>query len=193
MLRGKAKVYHENTFTKLDTKINLHKITNEIGSCEQKEMVKERKNKDKADRATVEQVLDERTRRILLKLINNEIVSQINGCISTGKEANVYHAINNNTKKEYAIKIYKTSILVFKDRDRYVEGQFRFRRGYCSSNPRKMVSMWAQKQLRNLKRMQGVVRSPVGLLVKSNVLVMDFIGKEMMNAPRLKDAQIRGV
>lgn len=75
MLRGKAKVYHENTFTKLDTKINLHKITNEIGSCEQKEMVKERKNKDKADRATVEQVLDERTRRILLKLINNEIVS----------------------------------------------------------------------------------------------------------------------
>jgi RIO kinase 1 len=57
-----------------------------------------------------------------LKLLNNEIVTEINGCLSTGKEANVYHAINNTTKKEYAIKIYKTSILVFKDRDRYVEG-----------------------------------------------------------------------
>lgn len=30
------KNYHENTFTKLDTKINLHKINNEIGECEQK-------------------------------------------------------------------------------------------------------------------------------------------------------------
>lgn len=80
-----------------------------------------------------------------MKLLNNDIVSEINGCISTGKEANVYHAINNTTKKEYAIKIYKTSILIFKDRDRYVEGEFRFRRGYCSSNPRKMVTMWAEK------------------------------------------------
>lgn len=138
----------------------------------------------------MEQVLDERTRRILLKLINNEVVTEINGCISTGKEANVYHAVNNATKKEYAIKIYKTSILIFKDRDRYVEGEFRFRRGYCSSNPRKMVAMWAEKELRNLKRMEGVIASPVGLLVKSNVLVMDFVGKEMKNAPRLKDAEI---
>jgi hypothetical protein len=56
--RGKTKIYHENTFTKLDTKINLHKINTEIGSCEQKELTKEKKNKDKADRATVEQVLD---------------------------------------------------------------------------------------------------------------------------------------
>lgn len=156
-------------------------------------MIKEKRNKDKADRATVEQVLDERTRRILIKLINNEIVHEINGCLSTGKEANVYHAINNITKKQYAIKIYKTSILVFKDRDRYVEGEFRFRRGYCSSNPRKMVSMWAEKELRNLKRMEGVIVSPVGLLVKSNVLVMDFIGKDMKNAPRLKDADIKGI
>lgn len=115
-------------------------------------MVKEKKNKDKADRATVEQVLDERTRKILLKFLNNETVHEINGCLSTGKEANVYHSINNVTKKEYAIKIYKTSILVFKDRDRYVSGEFRFRRGYCASNPRKMVAKWAEKEFRNLKR-----------------------------------------
>jgi RIO kinase 1 len=51
-----------------------------------------------------------------------------------------------------------------------------------------MVSMWAEKELRNLKRMEGVICSPVGLLVKSNVLVMDFVGKDLKNAPRLKDA-----
>lgn len=48
--------------------------------------------------------------------------------------------------------------------------------------------MWAEKELRNLKRMEEVIPSPVGLLVKSNVLVMDFLGKDMINAPRLKDA-----
>lgn len=74
-----------------------------------------------------------------------------------------------------------------------MEGEFRFRRGYCSSNPRKMVAMWAEKELRNLKRMEGVIPCPVGLLVKSNVLVMDFVGEDMKNAPRLKDAEVEGV
>ena len=42
---------------------------------------------------------------------------QVNGCISTGKEANVYHA--NSKDGDMAVKIYKTSILVFKDRERH--------------------------------------------------------------------------
>ena len=72
--------------------------------------------------------------------------------MSTGKEANVYHAFAPLKAKEFAIKIYKTSILIFKDREKYVEGEFRFRRGHCKSNPRKMVKMWAEKEFRNLKR-----------------------------------------
>lgn len=51
------------------------------------------KTKDKADRATAEQVMDPRTRMILFKLLNRGTLKQIDGCISTGKEANVYHAI----------------------------------------------------------------------------------------------------
>ncbi|KAG3118677.1 hypothetical protein PI124_g18579, partial [Phytophthora idaei] len=43
------------------------------------------------DRATTEQVLDPRTRMILYKMLNHGIVTEINGCLSTGKEANVYH------------------------------------------------------------------------------------------------------
>ena len=49
--------------------------------------------KDKADRATAEQVMDPRTRMILFKLLNRGSIKHIDGCISTGKEANVYHAI----------------------------------------------------------------------------------------------------
>lgn len=57
--------------------------------------------------------------------------------MSTGKEANVYYAVCADGS-DAALKIFKTSILVFRDRDQYVNGEFRFQR-YCKSNPRKMV------------------------------------------------------
>lgn len=69
--------------------------------------------------------MDTRTRLILYRLLQKGIFSSIDGCISTGKEANVYHAKNGETKS-LALKVYKTSILIFKDRDRYVTGEFRW-------------------------------------------------------------------
>jgi len=75
-----------------------------------------------------------------------------------------------------ALKIYKTSILIFKDRDRYVTGEYRFRRGY-SRNPRKMVRLWAEKEMRNLKRLVVAgIYCPEPVEVKENVLVMKFLG-----------------
>ncbi|KAJ3079129.1 Serine/threonine-protein kinase RIO1 [Rhizoclosmatium hyalinum] len=148
-------------------------------------------HKDKADRATVEQVLDPRTRIILFKMLNNQTLSQVNGCISTGKEANVYHASTPDGQHR-AIKVYKTSILVFKDRDRYVTGEFRYRNGYAKSNPRKMVKMWAEKEMRNLKRLVVAgIPCPEPLLLRMHVLVMGFLGdKNGWASPRLKDAVI---
>lgn len=141
------------------------------------------------DRATVEQVLDPRTRLILFKLLSQGLISEINGCVSTGKEANVYHARRPNGTS-LAIKIYKTSILVFKDRDRYVSGEYRFRSGYSRSNPRKMVKLWAEKEMRNLKRLhQAGLPVPDPVLLRLHVLVMDFLGdEEGWPSPRLRDA-----
>ncbi|KAG9062837.1 Serine/threonine-protein kinase RIO1 [Linnemannia hyalina] len=149
------------------------------------------KNTDKSDRATSDQVLDPRTRIILFKMLNRNIIYEVNGCISTGKEANVYHA-RTETGEHRAIKIYKTSILVFKDRDRYVSGEYRFRHGYNKSNPRKMVKIWAEKEMRNLKRIhQAGIPSPEPLVLRMHVLVMGFLGdKNGWAYPRLKDAQI---
>jgi len=65
----------------------------------------------------------------------------------------VYHA-STPDGRSLAIKVFKTSILVFKDRDRYVSGDFRFRNGYGKNNPRKMVKTWAEKEMRNLIRMK---------------------------------------
>lgn len=140
------------------------------------------------DRATVEQVLDPRTQLILFKLVAQGTLSSIHGCVSTGKEANVYHAFG-DAGQDIAIKVYKTSILVFKDRDRYVSGEYRFKNGYSKRNPRKMVKVWAEKEMRNLRRLATAgLPAPEALLVRQNVLVMSFIGHDGEAAPRLKDA-----
>ncbi|KAK6543954.1 protein kinase rio1 [Orbilia ellipsospora] len=153
------------------------------------------RNTDKADRATTELVLDPRTRMILLKAINKGILESVNGCLSTGKEANVYHAVGGELEhpgRQIAIKIYKTSILVFKDRDRYVSGEYRFRHGYQKSNNRQMVKLWAEKEMRNLKRIYTAgIPSPEPLHLKLHVLFMEFLGNdEGWPSPRLKDATI---
>ncbi|KAL4859577.1 Serine/threonine-protein kinase RIO1 [Chlorella vulgaris] len=145
------------------------------------------RSKDRSDRATVEQVLDPRTRMVLFKMLNRGLFSEINGCVSTGKEANVYHA-SAPDGAEMAIKVYKTAILVFKDRDRYVVGDSRFQR-YCKSNPRKMVKLWAEKEMRNLARLHAAgIPSPKPLQLRMHVLVMEFLGTDGVAAPRLKDA-----
>jgi len=96
-------------------------------------------------------------------------------CPLSNTQANVYHALT-PSKTHLAVKIYKTSILVFKDRDRYVTGEHRFRRGY-SKNPRKMVKLWAEKEMRNLRRLNAAgIRSPEPVEVRENVLVMSLIG-----------------
>ncbi|KAM3385341.1 hypothetical protein ACQJBY_009310 [Aegilops geniculata] len=148
------------------------------------------RNHEKADRATVEQAIDPRTRMVLFKMLNRGDFNNINGCISTGKEANVYHATKIDGQ-ELATKVYKTSVLVFKDRDRYVQGDYRFRYGYFKHNPRKMVKTWAEKEMRNLKRVRAAkIRCPKPLLQKLHVLAMEFIGKGGWAAPRLKDAAL---
>jgi hypothetical protein len=46
-------------------------------------------------------------RLILFKLLNSGFISQIDGCLSTGKEANVYYAAGKvNEGKEYAVKVH---------------------------------------------------------------------------------------
>ncbi|KAJ9633429.1 uncharacterized protein PV06_06775 [Exophiala oligosperma] len=155
------------------------------------------KGKDKSDRATSEQVLDPKTRRILFQMINSGIVSEINGTISTGKEANVYHAVaasddpDSQPDTHVAIKVYKTSILVFKDREKYVTGEFRFRKGFNKSDNRAMVKLWAEKEMRNLKRIHAAgIPCPEPLYLRRHVLGMSFVGDSKGKAaPRLKDVE----
>ncbi|KFV64816.1 Serine/threonine-protein kinase RIO1 [Dryobates pubescens] len=186
----------DKALRKFEHKINLDKLNFDdsvINRVTEKSRQKEAdmyRIKDKSDRATVEQVLDPRTRMILFKMLTRGVIVEINGCISTGKEANVYHASTANGENR-AIKIYKTSILMFKDRDKYVSGEFRFRHGYCKGNPRKLVKTWAEKEMRNLIRLNTAqIPCPEPIMLRSHVLVMGFIGKGDRPAPLLKNAQL---
>ncbi|EXJ54520.1 Atypical/RIO/RIO1 protein kinase [Cladophialophora yegresii CBS 114405] len=156
-----------------------------------------RRDRDKSERATAEQVLDPKTRLILFQMIQKGIVSEIYGTISTGKEANVYHAVSipEDAAQEdthVAIKVYKTSILVFKDREKYVTGEFRFRKGFRTGDNRAMVKLWAEKEMRNLKRIHAAgIPCPEPLYLRRHVLGMSFVGngKKGKAAPRLKDVE----
>ncbi|EDO07250.1 RIO1 serine/threonine kinase family protein [Babesia bovis T2Bo] len=88
-----------------------------------------------------------------------------------------------------AIKVYKTSILVFKDRSRYIEGEFRFRNAYVGNkNPRKMVAQWAEKEFRNLRRIAlSGLYCPAPIALKDHILVMDLILNGDSVAPKLEN------
>uniref|UniRef100_A0A7N8YLU3 Serine/threonine-protein kinase RIO1 n=1 Tax=Mastacembelus armatus TaxID=205130 RepID=A0A7N8YLU3_9TELE len=173
----------DKALSKYEHKINLDKLNYADSVINKVTTMQKQKDADMY-------VLDPRTRMILFKMLSRGVISEINGCISTGKEANVYHA-STSASDSRAIKIYKTSILLFKDRDKYVSGEFRFRHGYCKGNPRKMVRTWAEKEMRNLIRLQTAgVPSPEPLLLRSHVLLMSFIGKDNMPAPLLKSASL---
>lgn len=176
-----------STLSKHAAKIRLDDVKNEQG-----------RDKDKADRATSEQVLDQRTRMILLQMINKGVVSEIHGAISTGKEANVYGAVAHpqldGPTVHRAVKVYKTAILSFKDRERYITGEHRFKSGAEKGNSRKMVKLWAEKEFRNLRRIHAAgIPCPEPIQLKLHVLVMDFLGDRRGWAyPRLRDATITG-
>jgi len=207
-----------------NSRINLnssHKVSNAVSKMHHMESSKKKSHTGRDDRATSEQCLDPRTRLILFRMLSNGFLELIDGCLSTGKEANVYYAkagrvksaaaflagdmsvtTNSTTSQnvtfapllspditEYAIKIYKTSILVFKDRDKYVSGEHRWRKGYCKSNPRKMVKVWAEKEMRNYRRIHAAgIRCPAPILLKSHVLIMEFLGTNGWPSPRIRDA-----
>ncbi|EAW14317.1 serine/threonine-protein kinase RIO1 [Aspergillus clavatus NRRL 1] len=188
-----------NTYASVDDQVKSltrHATKIKLDNMQSGLAVRGERGGDRADRATSEQVLDPRTRMILLQMINRNIVSEIHGCLSTGKEANVYHAIwypdgEEETQQHRAIKVYKTSILVFKDRDKYVTGEFRFRQGYNKSNNRAMVKLWAEKEMRNLRRIYAAgIPCPEPINLRLHVLVMGFVGNSKgLPAPRLKDVE----
>ena len=93
---------------------------------------------------------------MLNKFYTSETIQPISTeVISSGKEAYVYYTTNIEKTKEYALKVYKTRVLQFKDREDYISGEYRFKdKGKNTrTNPHKLIKAWAEKEFRNLHRL----------------------------------------
>src|SRR4030067_157344 len=139
-----------------------------------------------AERATLEEVFDQSTRMVIYHFLTSGVLDELHGVVNAGKEARVY---SGKTKdgKDFAIKIYLTSSAEFKKGMlKYIEGDYRFKG--VKRDTRSLIFTWAQKEFRNLEQaFRAKVRVPKPVAVKNNVLVMEFIGKDGVNAPSLKE------
>ncbi|XP_066921115.1 serine/threonine-protein kinase RIO3-like [Clytia hemisphaerica] len=149
---------------------------------------------EKQEHSTHEKALDEKSRLILYKMVNNGTLDSISGIVSTGKEAVVIHARGGQSENgplpsECALKIFKTTLNEFKTREKYIKDDHRFRDRYSKQNPRKIIKLWAEKEFRNLNRMQEAgIPCPKVVCLRKHILVMTFVGADQKPAPKLKDA-----
>ncbi|MFX1574653.1 MAG: serine protein kinase RIO [Promethearchaeota archaeon] len=136
-------------------------------------------------RATIESVFDERTVFQLNKILVNGPLERIEGIISSGKEANVYLAYDQEGF-EIAVKIYKIDSNTSRWMRKYIIGDPRFKK--IPHNTSKIIYLWASKEFKNLKRAYKAGLSvPKPVFIKNNILLMEYIGFESIPAPILKD------
>jgi RIO kinase 1 len=118
--------------------------------------------------------------------MNKGVIHEIHGVVKAGKESRVYWG-KDKDGKELAIKIYLTVSAEFrKGMLKYIEGDPRFKG--LRRDTRSLVFAWAQKEFKNLEQATAAkVRVPKPIAVKNNVLVMEFIGKNGISAPSMKE------
>ncbi|MGZ4864596.1 MAG: serine protein kinase RIO [Halobacteriota archaeon] len=133
-----------------------------------------------------EEVFDERTLKVLYHLASSGLIQALGGVISTGKEANVFHAFGPD-KRELAIKVYRIKTSDFKAMQDYILGDHRFT--HVKKTKKDVVFAWTKKEFRNLTRAFNVrVRVPEPVKYRDNVLIMEFMGKNGIAFPLLKQA-----
>jgi RIO kinase 1 len=179
---GKEEEYEEDFENSITDNMNTS-----IDDLEKKQIDNKRiKDIDESKkRATLESVFDERTIFQLNKLLANGPLDRIEGIISAGKEANVYLAYDLEGN-EVAIKIYKIDSNTSRWMRNYIVGDPRFKK--IPRNISKIIYLWASKEYKNLKRAEKAGLSvPKPILVKNNILIMEYIGFGPIPAPKLKD------
>ena len=143
-----------------------------------------------SDRAVLEEVFDRSTLMIIYDFLNKGTISEIHGVVKAGKESRVYWG-KDKQGKELAIKIYLTISVEFrKGMLKYIENDPRFKG--IKRDTRSLIFAWAQKEFKNLEQATAAkVRVPKPIAVKNNVLLMEFIGKNGVCAPSMKEQRPR--
>lgn len=180
----------------MDMQLPNH-VYNKLKRHSEAENKRQQRLHEKKEHSTAEHAMDPRTRLIMYKMVNNGTLESISGSISTGKESVVFHAYggqhnDRQLSSEVAIKVFKTTLTDFKNREKYVHGDHRFSKDdFKKQNPRRIIKMWAMKETANLNRMKKFnIPCPQVQLLRKHILVMTFIGKDQKPAPKIKDAKL---
>jgi RIO kinase 1 len=143
--------------------------------------------KDSGDLKVQQAVFDTPTLMNLYALASRGVIDSLGGPLATGKEANIFSARGGG--KDLAVKIYKIATSSFKAMQDYLKGDPRF--GSVRGNRKAIISAWAKKEFRNLKRAEEAgVCVPHPLAVRENILVMELVGEMPTPALPLKEEDL---
>ncbi len=147
----------------------------------------ERLEKDSEIYKIMSSVFDSSTLLTLYRLINRGVFDVFYGTVSSGKEANVYCALDR--KGNYvAAKIYRIATSDFRNMRRYLVGDTRFSR--IPEDQREVIYTWASREFKNLKQAHDAgIQVPRPIDCEKNVLAMEFVGEEGVPYPLMKDAK----
>jgi RIO kinase 1 len=142
------------------------------------------------DLETLEEVFDGRTLLTVMHMLNTGRLRELQGAMKSGKESRIYHGIDPKGK-DVAVKIYLTSSAIFKHgRLKYIRGDPRFKD--VPHDTRSLIDQWASKEYKNLDLARDVdLAVPEPIHVEKNVLLMEFIGKDGVPAPHLRDVPLQ--
>jgi Serine/threonine protein kinase involved in cell cycle control len=161
-----------------------NKIDKQMRQIEDKRAKNRIFKKESSFLKTEENVFDVPTLKLLYTLSNKGHIHELGGSISTGKEANVFYATGN--EGEIAVKIYRISSSTFKAMDPYILKDPRFT--HIRHSRKDIIFAWTQKEFQNLLRIQKAgIRAPKPIVCNRNVLLMEFMGKDGISYPPLKE------
>ena len=107
--------------------------------------------KDSDLKQVFDDVFDTATLMALYDLSKKGYIDALGGCFSTGKEANLFHAVaKKDDISEVAVKIYMISTANFNSMKDYILGDPRFQ-GIRHAR-KDIILAWTKKEFKNLKR-----------------------------------------
>src|SRR5881296_2644559 len=109
-----------------------------------------RRRKDADHTKTYDEVFDEATLMAVYKFVSDGTIRTVDYPVSTGKEGNVFHATTEEGAA--ALKIYRVNTATFRSLADYLQGDPRFKK--VGRTFRELITVWAQKEFKNLTRMR---------------------------------------
>ncbi len=142
------------------------------------------------DKETLEEVFDGRTLTTVMHLLNRGRLRELQGTLKSGKESRIYRGIDMKGG-DVAVKIYLTSSAIFRQgRLKYIRGDPRFKD--IPHDTRSLIDQWASKEFKNLQlAKEAGLAVPTPIYVEKNVLLMEFIGKNGVPAPHLREVPLQ--